>query len=337
LRIFYQRLWDLAFGQPDPEHHEVILLVSLLYYSCAMLLGRGLRHCVRRLITPTLGKSVASCLLDLVTTFQVCACSLENGVIRKHYGMPAYLCTLLLLGVWHSGTLGDACGNPCGSWRQFVLGQARLSGTLIRMSLQMLAGAMAYRYARCCWWRLGLSSEHEMRYRITGCSSDLAVPVGAGFSIEAFATGLDLLVGLCVFSSGLRWERFQPLIKVLISTVLTYCGLHLTGMYVNPANATAQTFGCEGSQPWEHVTVYWLGPLAGVTGAVQAHRRWLGGHPAVKLDSVAADVAGAALRSSDRLVRRRLYSDNNSTDCLDAGVAAEMSDLIETLKGQKQL
>uniref|UniRef100_A0A1I8H3N3 Cas1_AcylT domain-containing protein n=1 Tax=Macrostomum lignano TaxID=282301 RepID=A0A1I8H3N3_9PLAT len=198
LRIFYQRLWDLAFGQPDPEHHEVILLVSLLYYSCAMLLGRGLRHCV-------------------------CACSLENGVIRKHYGMPAYLCTLLLLGVWHSGTLGDACGNPCGSWRQFVLGQARLSGTLIRMSLQMLAGAMAYRYARCCWWRLGLSSEHEMRYRITGCSSDLAVPVGAGFSIEAFATGLDLLVGLCVFSSGLRWERFQPLIKVLISTVLTYC------------------------------------------------------------------------------------------------------------------
>lgn len=50
-----------------------------------------------------------------------------------------------------------------------------------------------------------------------------------------------------------------------------FTGIHLTGMYTNPANATAQTFGCNGSHALEHITVYWLGPFSGTYLAHRIH------------------------------------------------------------------
>ena len=40
-------------------------------------------------------------------------------------------------------------------------------------------------------------------------------------------------------------------------------GIHTTGMYFNPAFAFGHTFGCHGTQTWEHFFVYWLGPFIG--------------------------------------------------------------------------
>ena len=40
-------------------------------------------------------------------------------------------------------------------------------------------------------------------------------------------------------------------------------GVHLTGMYMQPALATGYTLGCHGTTVIEHMFVYWLGPFIG--------------------------------------------------------------------------
>ena len=70
-----------------------------------------------------------------------------------------------------------------------------------------------------------------------------------------------------------------------------FSGIHLTGMYFNPANATQQTFGCHGTSPPEHIFVYWVGPLLGCSCAVKLHaqmRAWWKGGAIETSDSAAA-------------------------------------------------
>lgn len=49
---------------------------------------------------------------------------------------------------------------------------------------------------------------------------------------------------------------------------MLFSGVDLTGMYLNPVNATNQTYGCHG--PWfvEFVLVYWIAPFLGTALAV---------------------------------------------------------------------
>jgi len=50
-------------------------------------------------------------------------------------------------------------------------------------------------------------------------------------------------------------------------------GIEFTGMYLNPINATNQTFGCHGTGKLEHLIVYWGAPFAATicAGATQRH------------------------------------------------------------------
>ena len=61
--------------------------------------------------------------------------------------------------------------------------------------------------------------------------------------------------------------------NVLDMDVLPFAGIHLTGMYMNPVNASNQTFGCAGISVWEHIFVYWGGPLLASALAVIVQRR----------------------------------------------------------------
>ena len=48
-------------------------------------------------------------------------------------------------------------------------------------------------------------------------------------------------------------------------------GVHLTGMYLNPLNATNQHFGCDGISAAEHITIYWIGPLLASAVATRSY------------------------------------------------------------------
>ncbi len=52
-------------------------------------------------------------------------------------------------------------------------------------------------------------------------------------------------------------------------------GVDLTGYFVNPVNASNQTFGCHGTSALEHIIIYWLGPMTGAAcGVVLRNHLW---------------------------------------------------------------
>uniref|UniRef100_A0A1I8IMI0 EXPERA domain-containing protein n=1 Tax=Macrostomum lignano TaxID=282301 RepID=A0A1I8IMI0_9PLAT len=161
--------------------------------------------------------------------------------------MPAYLVVLFTAGYWQSLSLPQGCsGNPCKHWRRFARGDVGLAQAVGLMAFQLRLAASA------------------------SCVSDLTVPGAAGFGLEFLGVFADsmLVGGLAAFSSGDSWLRNEevqrPLLYVL-STWLTYHGLYLTGMFSNPANASAQTLGCRGTPLWLHFAVYWAAPLLAVS------------------------------------------------------------------------
>ena len=56
-------------------------------------------------------------------------------------------------------------------------------------------------------------------------------------------------------------------------SVVLLLGIEFTGMYLNPINATNQTFGCHGTGKLEHLIVYWGAPFAATicAGVTQRH------------------------------------------------------------------
>ena len=52
-------------------------------------------------------------------------------------------------------------------------------------------------------------------------------------------------------------------------------GVELTGMYLNPINATNQTFGCHGTGTLEHLVVYWGAPFVATACACAMQRHLL--------------------------------------------------------------
>ncbi|PAA84391.1 hypothetical protein BOX15_Mlig032230g1 [Macrostomum lignano] len=252
------------------DQDSLTMVVSLLYFAFTILLSRFLCSLIFSFILHR-SKTVATCLLDFVTTFQVSACSIENATFLRRYGMPTYLTVLFCQLYWNAISLPTGySGNPCQNWRQFVAGRAKLAGTAGRMACQLAGGQAAFWFARS-FWSVGLTATHGQRLAASAsCISDLTVPGAAGFGLEFLGVFADsmLVAGLAAFSSGdswLRHEEVQRPLLYMLSTWLTYHGLYLTGMYSNPANASAQTLGCRGTPLWLHFAVYWAAPLVAVS------------------------------------------------------------------------
>ena len=53
--------------------------------------------------------------------------------------------------------------------------------------------------------------------------------------------------------------------------MFTLLGVDWTGFYLNPINATNQTFGCDGVSVWEHIAIYWVGPLSATVLSTRLH------------------------------------------------------------------
>ena len=85
------------------------LIATLLFYSLFLLTGITLRWLIRK----TAPIYFQQYLLDLVTTFSVLGCSLENGNVRRAYGMAGYFTAQFTLHTIHNLILSDTTANPC--------------------------------------------------------------------------------------------------------------------------------------------------------------------------------------------------------------------------------
>lgn len=68
-------------------------------------------------------RSLQPYLFDFITTFQVLACSLENGQMRKHYGDWAYVGTLFVVMFYSIETIQEGSGNPSSHVINYMKGE----------------------------------------------------------------------------------------------------------------------------------------------------------------------------------------------------------------------
>ncbi|XP_013393206.1 aquaporin-11-like [Lingula anatina] len=254
-----------ALEEEVRQHH---LGVTFFYLAVTTLLGHLLRGVTRRYI-PAPYRSV---LLDCISTLQLCSCTWENGFTFRTHGFYALLFQIFCLVNLYKYFFYDSSPNPIANLAKYFQGERPLAVVLVTMTLQMLAGQLSFYYAQCMWW-LELSPAYTIRRADLAipCVSDLTVTVFQGMLLEGGGCFIDRVFGLKQWT---RRERGEQVLQALLGTLLTGAGLTLTGMYINPANASSQGFGCAGSSLIGHILVYWIAPSIGCYLSVQIKKRY---------------------------------------------------------------
>uniref|UniRef100_A0A8C2LU75 Aquaporin n=1 Tax=Cricetulus griseus TaxID=10029 RepID=A0A8C2LU75_CRIGR len=189
---------------------------------------------------------------------QLAACCLELRVLVElgpwagGFGPDLLLTLVFLLFVVHGVTFDGASANPTVALQEFLMAEASLPSTLLKVVAQVLGAQAACALTQRCWtWEL---SELHMLQSLMSvhCSSTLHTSVLQGALVE----------GACTFFFHLTHKN-----SVLLSTAGPY-----TSAFFNPALAASVTFHCSGNTLLEYTHVYCLGPVAGMILAVLLHQ-----------------------------------------------------------------
>ncbi|CAH1788748.1 unnamed protein product [Owenia fusiformis] len=253
------------WGRARVPFHEVPIIGTICYISITCFICRLLR-----IANQKLPKWLQDYTCDVISTFQLCACGLENFVIRRFYGFKLYIPYSFCIGIWYSWTYDGSTSNPCKSLIKYMNGTMSLKKVVLKIFLQLIFGVIVgYEYARSMWY-FEMSHPHAARYVATSCRSDLTVPFVFGFLIEFFGTILDVLIGSTPLTNK-AMSHFDVYIRSFLGVCLTLTGILYTGMFLNPANASVQTFGCDGVSTVEHIFIYTIGPMVATALAYKLH------------------------------------------------------------------
>ncbi|XP_016402397.1 aquaporin-11 [Sinocyclocheilus rhinocerous] len=209
-----------------------------------------------------------SYVLELISTFQLCACTHELKLLAEVRGLePRIALTLTyLISVVHGLSFHGAICNPTGALEKLWRGALTRGCALTRISCQLIA-AVAARRVMPHAWALALSDLHA-QHSVAGfkCTNS---PVNAPL-LQAAAVELSCAFVMHTAVSNVEKveEKYRvPAIAAVITT-LVYAGGHLTGAVFNPALALSVQFPCPGHSFAEYSFVYWIGPILGMTGSL---------------------------------------------------------------------
>ncbi|XP_055964340.1 aquaporin-12-like [Sorex fumeus] len=244
------------------------LNVSLFFFLATFALCQAARKAAKAVLPAGAYTSVAR---EVAGAVQLGACCLELRALAElgpwagGFGPDLLLTLVFLLFLAHGATFDGAAANPAVSLQDFLLAEASLAGTLLRLGAQAVGLQLGCALVRLYWaWELtdlhmlqNLMAEH--------CSSALRTDPAHGTLVEAACAFLFHL-------TLLRLRHSLPACRVLavalLVTVLAYTAGPFTSAFFNPALATWVTFQCAGHSWLEYAQVYWLGPLTGMVLAV---------------------------------------------------------------------
>ncbi|KAG7276120.1 hypothetical protein CRUP_026209 [Coryphaenoides rupestris] len=210
-------------------------------------------------------------LLEWAASFVLVACLLEVQTIVEvgqwagGLGPDVSLTILFVVLLTHGVVCGDASGNPTLTLARFLTLEADTVPTVLAVAGQFL-GAHVALLAAVHYWGLELTDMHMIKNLMaSSCSTALRVSVLQGFVTEA---ACSLVFNLAHLSLRCRSALIQaPLVAVLL-TFLSHTASSYTSAYMNPSLAYGLTFYCPGFTLIEYATVYWLGPLTGMSMAL---------------------------------------------------------------------
>ncbi|XP_052437709.1 aquaporin-11 [Carassius gibelio] len=206
--------------------------------------------------------------LELISTFQLCACTHELKLLTEMRGLePGIALTLtFLISVVHGLSFRSAICNPTGALEQLYLGTLTRRCALTRISCQLIAAEAARRVMPHAW-ALALSDLHA-QHSLTGFSCTNS-PVNAPL---LQAATVELCCAFVMHTAAFNIEKVEEIYRVpaiaAVITTLVYAGGHLTGAVFNPALAFSIQFPCPGNSFAEYSFVYWIGPILGMTGSL---------------------------------------------------------------------
>uniref|UniRef100_A0A8C8MDL2 Aquaporin n=1 Tax=Oncorhynchus tshawytscha TaxID=74940 RepID=A0A8C8MDL2_ONCTS len=235
--------------------------ISLALLATTVLLCEATRILISRLFS---GKDYAIYLVEIVSTYQLCACTHELKVLGEVGRIEPHIALTLtfIITVVHVITFHGAFANPNGAienvYRKNITGK-----TAVARIICMFIGGKAAQLLVPHIWSLGLS-DHHLTHKRFGfkCFS----PIN-GSLLEA--AGVELACTFAVQAAVLHIhkldERFHAPVIAAVITSLVYSGGHISGAVFNPIMAFSVQFPCSGHTFLEYAFVYWLGPVTGTS------------------------------------------------------------------------
>ncbi|NXG12960.1 AQP11 protein, partial [Grallaria varia] len=198
-------------------------------------------------------------LLEMFSTFQICACTTELSLLGDVEPKPHTALTLTYgFTVLHGLTLAGSTCNPCGTLQPLWAGGTSLSVGALKIAAQFVAAGLARLFMRLVW-SLEMAEPH-LGALSQGCSSPMQTTEMQAFCIE-------LLFSVVFQLAVLRAESVTPKYRVhllaLLITMLVYAGGNLTGAIFNPALAFSLHADCFYDKFLSYSLVYWIAPALG--------------------------------------------------------------------------
>ncbi|NXW61630.1 AQP11 protein, partial [Eurystomus gularis] len=198
-------------------------------------------------------------LLEMFSTFQICACTNELCLLANVEPKPHTALTLTYgFTVLHGLTLPGSTCNPCGTLQLMWDGETSLKMGGLRIAAQFVAAALARAFMHFIW-TLELAEPHFGALS-QGCSNPMQIS-----EVQAFC--IELLFSVLLQMTILRVESINPKYKVHVIasliTMLVYAGGNLTGAIFNPALAFSLHTHCFYDKFLSYSLVYWIAPSLG--------------------------------------------------------------------------
>ncbi|XP_028904247.1 aquaporin-11 isoform X2 [Ornithorhynchus anatinus] len=232
-------------------------------------------------------------VLELLATFQLCACTHELVVQARldpspHLGLTlSYLSSLV-----HGLTLPGALANPCAVLHKVAAEGLAVRTALLKVAAQVAGALLARAYALSVR-SLGLAERHRPDRR-PACRPPLPADVPRACLVEA----------ICSFiyhSAVVQFRDVRPKLRVhLLAALVTFLvfagkrseqqdevwtgvgrdrrqggGGSITGAVFNPALALSLHMKCFQGEFHNFAIVYWVGPTAGIAMMVLMYRFFL--------------------------------------------------------------
>ncbi|NXM78019.1 AQP11 protein, partial [Serilophus lunatus] len=198
-------------------------------------------------------------LVEMLGTFQICACTNELSLLGNAEPKPHTALTLTYgFTVLHGLTLAGSTCNPCGTLQPMWAGGTTLGMGGLRIAAQFVAAVLARAFMHFVW-SLELAEPH-LGALSQGCSSPMQTT-----EVQAFC--IELLFSVVFQLAVLRAESVTPKYRVhliaLLITMLVYAGGNLTGAIFNPALALSLHADCFYDGFLSYSLVYWIAPSLG--------------------------------------------------------------------------
>ncbi|XP_036381209.1 aquaporin-11-like [Megalops cyprinoides] len=238
--------------------------ISLLLLTVVVLVSEATRITTTKFVSR---KDYAIYLTEIISTFQLCACTHELkllgevGQIESHIGLTlTYIATVI-----HTLTFHEAIGNPSGTLERVYRRNLSGKSALALIGCQFIAATMANAVVAQVW-ALGLSDLHHRHKRFGfKCTSPIHAALPTAVAVELACA---FVVQTAVTQMHRLDEKYRVHAMAAVVTALVYAGGSVTGAVFNPALAFSIQFPCSGNTFMEYSLVYWLGPVLGMASSV---------------------------------------------------------------------